>query len=185
MRRDDWDEIYARPKADEMHSSTAFLMAFFTSVATATCTVYAIERFNLLHKQEPAVVETVVPDLRGFSEADARTNTQASHLALLVASHEPSADAKPGTVIRQSVPAGQHVPREHPVSVIAYVKITAVCRRVRRAEVSAQHIGHRHPHLMARSSVSDHRGNEVALAAAVSAIERMNGTDRSGFFAQT
>jgi beta-lactam-binding protein with PASTA domain len=102
-----------------MHGSTVFLIAFFTSVATAAGTVYGIERLNLLHKEAPApVLETIVPDLHGFTEADARANAQASHITLLVASHEASADVKPGSIVRQSIPAGQHVPREHPVSVV-------------------------------------------------------------------
>ncbi len=101
-----------------MHGSTVFLIAFFTSVLTAGGTVYAIDRFNILHHEAPPVAETVVPDLRGFSEADARANAQASHITLLVGSHEVSADGKPGTIIRQSVPAGQHVPHDHPISVV-------------------------------------------------------------------
>jgi serine/threonine-protein kinase len=101
-----------------MHGSTVFLIAFFTSVFTAGGTVYAIDRFDILHHDAPPVAEAIVPDLRGFSEADARANAQASHITLLVGPHEPSADAKPGTILRQSVPAGQHVPREHPVSVV-------------------------------------------------------------------
>jgi hypothetical protein len=101
-----------------MHGSTVFLIAFFTSILTAGGTVYAIERFNILQHEAPAVPDTIVPDLRGFPEADARANAQASHITLLVGSHEPSGDAKPGTIVRQSVPAGQHVPREHPVSVV-------------------------------------------------------------------
>jgi eukaryotic-like serine/threonine-protein kinase len=101
-----------------MHGSTVFLIAFFTSVFTAGGTVYAIDRFNILHHEAPPVPEAIVPDLRGFTEADARANAQASHITLLVASHEPSSDAKPGTIVRQSVPAGQHVPHEHPVSVV-------------------------------------------------------------------
>jgi beta-lactam-binding protein with PASTA domain len=100
-----------------MHGSNVFLVAFFTSALTAAGTVYAIDRYNLLQKPEPAL-ETVVPDLRGFSEADAQTNARASHLALLVAAREPSAEGRPGTVLRQSIPAGQRVPREHPVSVV-------------------------------------------------------------------
>jgi serine/threonine-protein kinase len=102
-----------------MHGSTVFLIAFFTSIFTAGGTVFAIDRLNILHKDAPApVAETVVPDLHGFTEADARANAQASHITLLVGSHEPSADVKPGTIIRQSIPAGQHVPKEHPVSVV-------------------------------------------------------------------
>jgi serine/threonine-protein kinase len=102
-----------------MHGSTVFLIAFFTSLFTAGGTVYAIDRFNILHKEAPApVVETIVPDLHGFTEADARANAQASHITLIVASHEVSTDVKPGCIVRQSIPAGQHVPREHPVSVV-------------------------------------------------------------------
>lgn len=101
-----------------MHGSTVFLIAFFTSLVTAVGSVYAIERFNILHNPPPAVADTIVPDLRGFSEADARTNAQASHITLLVASREPSGEVKPGSIIRQSIPAGQHVPREHPMSVV-------------------------------------------------------------------
>lgn len=100
-----------------MHGSTVFLIAFFTSIATAFGTVYAIERFDVFHQAPPAA-ETIVPDLRGFSEADARANAQASHISLLVGGREPSAEGKPGSVVRQSIPAGQHVPREHPVSVV-------------------------------------------------------------------
>jgi serine/threonine-protein kinase len=102
-----------------MHGSTVFLIAFFTSLLTAGGTVYAIDRFNILHHDAPAPVpDAIVPDLKGFSEVDARANAQASHITLLVGSHEPSGDAKPGSIVRQSVPAGQHVPREHPVSVV-------------------------------------------------------------------
>jgi eukaryotic-like serine/threonine-protein kinase len=117
LGRDDWDEIYARPKPTGMHASTAFLIAFFTSVVTSAGTVYAVERFNLLQKQVQAP-ESVVPDLKGLSEADARANAQLSKVVLLVGTREPSADAKPGAVLRQSIPAGQRVPQQHPVSVV-------------------------------------------------------------------
>src|SRR5262249_31749840 len=62
--------------------------------------------------------ESVVPNLQGVLEADARNNANAAHIAILVAAHEPNAEVKPGTVIRQSVPAGQHVPREYPVGIV-------------------------------------------------------------------
>jgi eukaryotic-like serine/threonine-protein kinase len=127
--RDDWDEIYARPKPPGMHASTAFLIAFFTSVATSAGTVYVVERFDLLKKPAVQAAESVVPDLKGLSETDARANAQSSKIVLLVASREPSADAKPGAVVRQSIPAGQRVPQQHPVSVVlaeALPKIPAV-----------------------------------------------------------
>jgi beta-lactam-binding protein with PASTA domain len=102
-----------------MHGSTVFLIAFFTAIATAAGTVYTIERFDVFHKQAPAPApEAIVPDLHGFTEADARANAQASHITLMVASREAAADVKPGSVVRQSIPAGQHVPQNHPVSVV-------------------------------------------------------------------
>lgn len=102
-----------------MHGSTVFLIAFFTAIATAAGTVYTIERFDVFHRQAAAPAqEAIVPDLRGFTEADARANAQASHITLMVASHEAAADVKPGSVVRQSIPAGQHVPQNHPVSIV-------------------------------------------------------------------
>ncbi len=102
-----------------MHGSTVFLIAFFTSIATAAGTVFAIEKFDLLHREPPAAApDAIVPDLRGFTEADARANAQASNITLLVASREPSSEVKPGSIIRQSIPAGQRVPQKHPMSVV-------------------------------------------------------------------
>jgi serine/threonine-protein kinase len=127
LGRDDWDEIYARPKPPGMHTSTAFLIAFFTSIATSAGTVYVVERFDLMKRQAPA--ESIVPDLKGLSEADARANAQSSKVVLLVGAREPSADIKPGAVVRQSVPAGQRVPQQHPVSIVlaeALPKVPAV-----------------------------------------------------------
>src|SRR5689334_22026567 len=100
-----------------MDGSAAFLVAFLTSAATAAGTVYVIDRYDLLpHK---AAVETaVVPELHGLSETDARANAAAAHVALLVAAREPSAEGKPGTVIRQSMSAGQHVARDYPLTVV-------------------------------------------------------------------
>jgi len=101
-----------------MHGSTVFLVAFLTSALTATGTVYLIDKTNLLHKAEAPAADAIVPDLRGFTESDARNNVQASRLTLLVGAREASAEAKPGTVVRQSIPAGQRVPQQHPISVV-------------------------------------------------------------------
>lgn len=99
-----------------MHGSTVVLTALLTSVLTTTGTMYVIEHFDILHKD--AGPEAIVPDLRGLPEADARANAAASHIALLIASREPSPDAKPGSVVRQSTPAGQHVPHDYSMSVV-------------------------------------------------------------------
>src|SRR5205807_202151 len=99
-----------------MHSSSVFLLAFLTAIATATGTVYFIERYNVFQRQAGA--EAVVPDLRGATESDARANATAAHVALFVASREPTADNKGGTVIRQSMGPGQRVPMDSPISVV-------------------------------------------------------------------
>jgi len=98
-----------------MHGSTVVLTSLLTSVLATMGTMYLVERYGVLRGD---VQDTVVPELRGVTEADARANAAASHIALLVASREASAEGKPGTVIRQSAPAGQHVPREYSLSVV-------------------------------------------------------------------
>jgi serine/threonine-protein kinase len=104
-----------------MNGAAVFLVALLTSVATAAGTVYAIERYELIPRR-PAVVEAApqvaVPNFVGLSEEDARNNAKAAHLALLISGREPSADAKPGSVLKQTIPAGQKVPQDHPLSVV-------------------------------------------------------------------
>jgi len=107
-----------------MHGSTVVLTALLTSVLTTTGTMYVIEHYDILHKE--AAPEAVVPDLRGLPEVDARANAAAAHVALLVASREPSPDAKPGTVVRQSAIAGQHVPRDYSVTVVLAEEVLKV-----------------------------------------------------------
>ena len=109
-----------------MHESSAFLVAFLTAIVTATGTVYVIERYGLLPPRTQAVAEAIVPDLRGVPEADARTNANTAHIALLVAAREPSTEAKSGTVIRQSMAAGQRVPRDYPVTIVLAEEIPKV-----------------------------------------------------------
>lgn len=110
-----------------MGGSTVAFIAFFTAAVTAAGTVYVIERYKLLPANPPtAGAEAVVPELAGISESDARANAQAAHVALLVASREPSESAKPGTVVRQSIAPGQRVPRDHPVSVVLAEEVPRV-----------------------------------------------------------
>jgi serine/threonine-protein kinase len=98
-----------------MHGFAVFMTALVTSIVTSFATVYVVEKYDILH-QKP--VETVVPDFRGLTEADTRSNATAAHIALLIAAREPEPSAKPGTVIRQSVPAGQRVPYDYTVSIV-------------------------------------------------------------------
>jgi eukaryotic-like serine/threonine-protein kinase len=111
-----------------MHTSTVILVSFLTSALTTAGSIYVIERYGIL-PPKVQVQETVVPDLHGMSETDARSNANGAHVSLFVASREPSTDAKPATVLRQSLAAGQRVPREQSVSVVIaeeVIKVPAV-----------------------------------------------------------
>ena len=115
-----WDDYgrvsYAKPRSS-MHGSTVVLISILTSAVTSIGSVYLVQRFDVFPKKVE-VVQTTVPDLKGLPEADARANAQAAKLALIVSSREPSADVKAGAVVRQSIPAGQRVPPDHPVTVV-------------------------------------------------------------------
>jgi beta-lactam-binding protein with PASTA domain len=109
-----------------MSTSSTILVALLTSAVTAAGTVYAIERLGILPPRVQAVPETLVPDFRGVSESDARANASTAHIALLIAAREPAADAKPGTVVRQSIAAGQRVPRDYSMSVVLAEEVPKV-----------------------------------------------------------
>jgi eukaryotic-like serine/threonine-protein kinase len=100
-----------------MNAFSVVVIAFLTAAMTAFGSVYVIQKYNIL-PAHPQVSEVLVPDLRGLSESDARANANVAHIALLIASREPSAEAKPGAVVRQSVPSGQHVAKDYTVSVV-------------------------------------------------------------------
>lgn len=97
-----------------MQTLSAIFVAFVTSVLTTTATVYVIQRYDVLSDHAPSAS---VPDLRGLSEPDARQNLSAAGLTLLIAAREVTPGAKVGTVVQQSIAAGQRIPHEHPVSV--------------------------------------------------------------------
>lgn len=99
-----------------MNGPAVVLLALFTSALTAAGTLYVAEHSTLL--KSPPAAESLVPDLRGSSEIEARGIAGAARVALFVASHEPTSDAHAGTVIRQSIPAGQRVPPDSSVSVV-------------------------------------------------------------------
>jgi serine/threonine-protein kinase len=100
-----------------MHGSTVFLIAFFTSILTTIGTAYVVERFDVFgaFQEQPELAE--VPDLRGLTEADARENSKVQRFSLLIKGRVPSTEGKPGTVIGQSVAAGQKIPVGHPIAV--------------------------------------------------------------------
>jgi eukaryotic-like serine/threonine-protein kinase len=101
-----------------MHISTVILIVLATSMGTTVGTVYVMERYNIVPHRPPPVVDTVVPELKGLIEADARSSASAANLMLLVAAQEATADAKPNTVLRQSLAAAQRVPLKSPISVV-------------------------------------------------------------------
>lgn len=109
-----------------MHGSTVFLVAMFTSALTAAGTVYVVQRYNVLPAPQQHVETVTVPQLQGLAEADARKNAEAVKVALLVAGREPSETQAEGTVLRQSVPPGQQVPPNHPVSIVLAHEVVKV-----------------------------------------------------------
>ncbi len=98
-----------------MNSASVILLAFFTSLITATGTLFVVQRTNLLAPQQEEQVS--VPNLKGLPEEDAMTNVRAAGLVMMISAREPSAEARPGTVIRQALPAGQSVNKGQTVAV--------------------------------------------------------------------
>jgi beta-lactam-binding protein with PASTA domain len=101
-----------------MNTSTVILIALATSMVTSVGTVYVVERYQIVPRQETPPAESVVPNLTGLSEADARSSAAAAALTLAVSGEEATAEAKPGTVLRQSLTVGQRVPPQSPVAVV-------------------------------------------------------------------
>src|SRR6188508_1707510 len=100
-----------------MHGSSVVLIAMLTSALTAAGTVFVLQRYQVMPGETKA--ETVaVPQFQGLSEGDARKNAEVAHVAILVAGREPSEKDPDGTVLRQSIPAGQQGPPNHPVSIV-------------------------------------------------------------------
>jgi serine/threonine-protein kinase len=119
-------------------------------------TVYVIDKYGILPRAAAPVPEASVPELRGVTENDARSNAATAHIALLVASREPSGDVKTGTVLRQSVAAGQHVPRDYPVSIVLADEVTKVPAVTGLAVADAtQRVEQRGYHLQVSATVPD------------------------------
>jgi serine/threonine-protein kinase len=153
-----WDDYgrvsYAKPQSS-MHGSTVVLISILTSAVVSVGSVYAIQRFDIFPKKVE-VVQTTVPDLKGLPEADARANAQAAHLALIVSSREPSGDVKAGSVIRQSIPAGQRVPHDHPVTVVIADELPKVPTVTGMKLVEAKSLAEKHGYtLKVKGSIQD------------------------------
>lgn len=133
-----------------MQASTVILLALVTSIVTTVSTVYVMDRYDIVGGDAPA--EVVVPNLKGLTEAEARSTAAAADLAFNVIGQEATAEAKPGVVLRQSVLAGQKVLVNHPVSVVlaeelpkvpllAGMTVEAATARLKEAGYAAQLAG--------------------------------------------
>jgi eukaryotic-like serine/threonine-protein kinase len=100
-----------------LHASTVIVIAFATAVVTSIGTTLLTQRVSGGAAVGPTS-EVIVPDFSGLTEADARANATTARLAILIAGREGAAGKRPGTVMRQSVPPGQRVPEQHPVSLV-------------------------------------------------------------------
>jgi eukaryotic-like serine/threonine-protein kinase len=159
-----------------MHGSSVVLLSLFTSVVTTAAATYLIQRYQVFPQETPPH-SAPAPMLVGLSEADARANTAALQIALLVEGREPSAGATPGTVIRQSVAPGQPVldgtginvvfaasmPAVPKVTALGLVEATEKLTRAGYKAVQAEPVPH--PQLAVGSVVSQFPAAEAELAA--------------------
>jgi serine/threonine-protein kinase len=98
-----------------MNAPAVILIAFATSAATATGTVYAIQRLHLF--EEKATPKQPVPNLLNLTETDAKTNLETAGFKMMVQGRKATTEAAPGTVVEQVPIAGQIVELGMPVSV--------------------------------------------------------------------
>jgi beta-lactam-binding protein with PASTA domain len=87
-----------------MRAYAVVLIALVTSLVVSAATTFAVNRLGWLG---PAQAQKIaVPHLLELNEEDARNNLSAIGLGMMVEAREPHESAKPGTVLRQSPPAG-------------------------------------------------------------------------------
>lgn len=108
-----------------MHGSSVVLISLFTSALTTTGATYLIQRYQVF-APEPVARVTPAPVLVGLTEADARANTAALQVALLVEGREPTPGVAAGTVVRQSIAPGQPVPEGAGIGVTFAASLPAV-----------------------------------------------------------
>lgn len=159
-----------------MHGSSVILLSLFTSVLTTTGATYLIQRYQVF-PQETAAHQAAAPMLVGLSEADARANTAALQLALLVEGREPSVGVAVGTVVRQSIAPGQPVPDGAGIGVVFAASLPAVPKvtelSLAQATEKLTHSGYKvlqsdavaHPTLPPGSVVTQFPEAEAELAA--------------------
>lgn len=119
-----------------MHGSSVVLISLFTSILTTTGATYLIQRYQVF-APEPVARATPAPMLVGLTEADARANTAALQLALLVEGREPTPGVAAGTVVRQSIAPGQPVPEGAGIGVTFAASLPAVPKVVALTQIAA------------------------------------------------
>jgi beta-lactam-binding protein with PASTA domain len=159
-----------------MHGSSVILLSLFTSVLTTAGATYLIQRYQVF-PQETVPHSSPAPLLVGLSEADARANTAALQLALLVEGREPSPGVAAGTVVHQSIAAGQPVPEGGGIAVVFAAPLPVVPKVTELSLVEATESltrgGYKvlqgdavpHPHLAAGRVVSQFPEAAAELAA--------------------
>lgn len=140
-----------------MNASSVILIAFFTALVTAVSTVLVMQHGGMLTPPAVAAPENqVVPDFFGLSEAEARANAVNQKLSILVLSREAVAGKKAGSVLRQSIPAGQRVPPNQPIGVVLADELPKVPKlvgmTVQEATARLEQAGYK---LTTSASVSD------------------------------
>lgn len=108
-----------------MHGSSVVLISLFTSAFTTIGATYLVQRYQVF-APEPVARSTPAPMLVGLTEADARANTAALQVALLVEGREPTPGIAAGTVVRQSIAPGQPVPDGAGIGVTFAASLPAV-----------------------------------------------------------
>ncbi|HTM45761.1 MAG TPA: PASTA domain-containing protein [Polyangiaceae bacterium] len=95
-----------------MQSYSVFLLAFFTSLVTAAGTIYVAETTNMIpHETVQKVPDSVVPDLTGLSESDAKVSLATQGLILVLGPRESNTKAAANTVLKQTPRAGAKLAR--------------------------------------------------------------------------
>lgn len=129
-----------------MHASGVILVSILTSAITAGSTVYLMERLQLVDgvsrppDTQPAHADSVVPNLLGLSEADARSNLTTTGFVTLVGAAKHSDRVKPHLVAEQVPAAGLPLKKGSSVTINLAAPLPEVPQVLGRTEPEAKAI---------------------------------------------
>lgn len=112
-------ERQAGSAVGEMYAERVNLVILYVSVVIVSA-VTTLGTTLILHRaahSSRADDRVTVPNLVGVSEKDARENVRALGLTLLVGARKSAPGAEPDTVVAQSIPAGESMPRGQALTV--------------------------------------------------------------------